>query len=388
MFPDIVLKQKRADMMRAYAHPWVFSNGLVEQPNLQAGTLVRVLAQAGNQLGWAMYHPQNTIALRMVGFDESPLSPNWIAERIRAAHQMRQIGFQQMPTSYRLVHGENDLLPGLTIDVYEDSGVIQITSAGMDSLRSEIEAALIELGIHTIYEQSQSSARKIEGLAPRAGFWRGEKSFPMRISEGDILYDIDPEKDQKTGFFLDQRDARSWVRARKFQHVLDLFCNSGGFSIAAAKNGAQVLGLDSSAHALERMAHNIALNQLNSEQVTMEKQDVFRWLEHPKNGPYDLVILDPPSLAKSRKAQNQATRAYRKLNSQAASLVAPGGVLLTFSCSGLIAADTFHHSVFLGFRDSRRQGRVIQRFGPGPDHPEHLQFPEGRYFKGIAIVVD
>ncbi|MCB1044786.1 MAG: class I SAM-dependent rRNA methyltransferase [Acidobacteria bacterium] len=389
MESTVYLKRDRAKTMMAFGHPWVFSQGIKSKPETDTGSVVRVCSEDGNVLGWGLYHARNSIAVRMIQFGESALSDDWLLEALKSAFKIRQKAFVDLPEAYRLVHGENDHLPGLTIDVFGETAVIQITAAGMDQQRPAIIEALRTLGFTRLYERSDSTARQQEGLTLSQGPLSGNPKFPIVINDSGIKYQINPTKDQKTGFFLDQREGRAFVAARTFTSVLDLFCNTGGFSLAALSGHCpRVLAIDSSADALDRLQQHVLHNGFDPSHVETQRQDLFRWLESRVRETFELVVLDPPSLAKHRNATNQALKAYRKLNAAAGRRVQPGGLLLTFCCSGLIPKDRFHQSVFLGLRDVGRSGRIVAHFHPGPDHPEHLNFLEGHYFKGMAVHLD
>ncbi len=388
--PKAVLTAKRAGILGNYRHPWVFSNGLAKKPRLPAGTLVHVVSQDGRHLGMAFYHPDNAISLRMISFTSETIDREFWISRLRRAFALRKAALPEKTLAYRLAHGENDGLPGLTLDVYGDVIVAQSVCSGMEPIKKLLaEAAADLVGGAAVYERSEGLARKQEGLAPAIGWLVGERSFPVEIEEHGLKFEVDPSKGQKTGFFLDQRGQRDWVaNYAKGLDVLDLFCYTGGFTLNALRGGAlRALSLDASAGALESLQRNLQANGLDGSRSESRKADVFRWLKETPDRLWDLVIVDPPALAKSVHAKESGRNAYRALNRDAAKWVKSGGVLLTFSCSGVIDAPTFHRSVFLGLRDAHREGLTIERFGAGPDHPVSLRFPEGEYLKGLAIYI-
>lgn len=386
-FPKVVLRKKRAEVLDAYRHPWVFSNGLVDKTILAAGTQVQVVSQDGRPMGYAFYHPHNPIALRMVQFDGEPMdAAAWRARIAQALARRRAL----LPNrkNFRLIHGENDGFPGLTVDCYGSLLCLQSNSAGFESFKGELASWLAEAtGATAVWELGESHARRQEGLPVSHGFIYGKMDFPITIEDSGFTYSLDPSQDQKTGFYLDQAPARAWLEGfAGDKQILDLCCYTGGFTLPALRGGAaQVLSLDSSQRALDALAQNITANGLDATRQSSLKADVFSWIKEAPQPIYDLVILDPPSMAKSVHAEERARKGYRQLNRAAAAWVKPGGFLLTFSCTGVVATEVFGRSVFLGLRDARREGLVVHRFGPGPDHPEHLAFPEGIYLKGLLI---
>lgn len=388
--PKVILKAKRGEILASYRHPWVFSKGLAQKPNLPAGEQVRVVSQDGRHLGWAFYHPDNAISLRLLTFGATPMDMAGWRERIGRARQLRRQLLGEGCRAYRLIHGENDGFPGLTVDVYGDLLVMQVSTHGMDQLKHQLVAPLLDVsGGKAVYERSQSHARRQEGLPQASGFLHGELAFPLTIEEHGLHYGIDPASDHKTGFYLDQRPQRAWVQSQAAGlRVLDLCCYSGGFSMAALRGGAQqVVSVDSSKRALQALHDNLQRNALESDHHQAVQADVFDYLKQPPAEPFDLVILDPPSLAKNHHAAKRARNGYRQLNRMAASFVKPGGLLLTFSCTGVVNMETFRQSVFLGLHDARHEAQCFQQFGPGADHPVHLDFPEGEYLKGLGLIV-
>jgi len=385
-----VLQPKRADVLSQYRHPWVFSKGVAKRPDAPAGSVVRVVSRDGRHLGMAFYHPRNAICLRMITFEADVIDADFWRARLEGALALRRAALPADCRAFRLLHGENDGFPGLTMDLFGEVLVLQSVCAGFEPIKAELAAMAMALtGAVATYERSDGAARKQEGLPPSVGFLHGERQFPVEIEEGGLRFEVDPAGGQKTGFFLDQRDQRAWVAARaRNRSVLDLFCYSGGFSLAAASGGArEITAIDNSTAALAALERNAARNGLSPDAIQTQRQDLFAWLKQAPepNTRADLVILDPPALAKSIHAAESARNAYRALNRDALRRVASGGLLLTFSCSGVIDAATFRRSVFLGLRDARREALLIDQFGAGPDHPVNLRFPEGEYLKGLAL---
>lgn len=360
----------------------------MERPALAAGSQVEVVTSEGLHLGWAFYHPKNAIALRMISFCDHPMDEAAWRSRINDSLTLRLRSMPADRANYRLIHGENDGFPGLTVDLYGKLLCMQVSCCGFEDMKSDLALWLMEAtGAVAVFEQSESHARKQEGLPPTRGFLAGSMNFPLEIQEAGFKFLIDPSQDQKTGFYLDQYPARQWVgQNAKGLGVLDLCCYSGGFTLAALRGGAdRVVSLDSSARALASLSTALQCNDLTGDRQESIQADLFDYLKLPADESFDLVILDPPPLAKSLRAEERARKAYRKLTSQVSRHVKPGGLLLTFSCTGIISSDVFQRSIFLGLRDANREGRVLARFGPGHDHPENLCFPEGAYLKGLLL---
>jgi len=386
--PYIALKGNRAAIMKRYRHPWVFSRGLAARPRLEPGSLVRVTGADKEHLGWAFYNPNNAIALRMVSFEEPRPDPAFWAARIEQALAMRRALFGEGRRAYRLIHGDHDGFPGLTADVYGDLIVVQVSGVGMERLKRELAPVLVEItGASAVFERSEGGPREQDGLKPAKGFLHGIHEFPFTLELHGYRWDIHPAEGQKTGLFLDQIDNHRWIEERAAgKDVLDLCCYSGGFTLAALRgNAAFVRSLDVSPRAIAALAVSLAHNGLAGERHESVQADVFAWSSKAPDRRFDLVILDPPAMAKSVKNAKSALKAYSKLQTAAAKWVKPGGTLLTFSCSGVVTLADFQQSVFLGLRMADREPMLISRFGPGPDHPVNLRFPEGEYLKGLAL---
>lgn len=394
--PHIVLKAKKANILKRYRHPWVFSKGLTARPAAAPGTLVQVFDPEGEALGWAFYHPHNNIALRMVSFDATAPDADLWRRRLTRAWQLRQSFLAPDSNAFRWIHGENDGFPGLSVDVYDTLLVVQIASSGFENLREDLLAWLREVsGRNLVYEKSDTHAREQEGLQPRVGFVGEAPASPdFTFQEGGLHFRIQPEHIHKTGFYLDQAPQRRWCQTHSADcSVLDLFSYTGGFSLNALKGGAtSVTAVDASAEALRQVREHVALNGLAEDKLKTHKADIFAALaDHSsafyREAGYDLVICDPPSMSKQRTNVDRALKGYRRLNRDAAGHVKEGGLLLTFSCTGLISEKDFQQSVFLGLRDAGKCGRVVSLLHAGQDHPWLLDFPEGFYLKGMALVL-
>jgi 23S rRNA (cytosine1962-C5)-methyltransferase len=374
-------------------HPWVFQ-GSVEKGAADAGETVRVQAHDGRFLAWGAYSPSSTIRVRAWSFDE--------AERIDAAFLERRIGAavalrQRLPiasTGVRLIHGEADGLPGLIVDRYADTLSVQFLAAGVERWRDTLVELLCKAtGLMRVFERSDSGVRGLEGLEARAGWQRGEGATEVVIGEHDWSLALDVAEGHKTGFYLDQRDNRrhfaSWVRQLGCRRVLNCYCYTGGFSVAALAGGAaQVLSVDSSAPALERARANIARNGFSDRGADFVDADVNQTLRDSlKAGTqFDAIVLDPPKFAPTAAHADRASRAYKDINRLALKLLAPGGLLFTFSCSGGIGAELFQKIVAGAGHDAGVNAVIVQRLEAACDHPTTLEFPEGEYLKGLALI--
>jgi 23S rRNA (cytosine1962-C5)-methyltransferase len=378
-------------------HPWVFQ-GSIERGKADAGETVRVEDAAGNFLAWGAYSPESMIRVRAWSFQAS--------ERIDAAFFQRRIARavalrQRLPIAsdgVRLVHGEADGLPGLIVDRYGDLLSAQFLSAGVERWKDTIADALMAAtGARGLYERSDASVRSLEGLQPLSGWLRpregGGGPTEVSIREHDWRLTLDVAKGHKTGFYLDQRDNRAhfarWVKQFQAKRVLNCYCYTGGFSVAALAGGAQqVVSVDSSGPALERVQAHVALNGFDVARSTTADTDVNQYLRQAlQNGEtFDAIVLDPPKFAPTASHADRAARAYKDINRLALKLLAPGGLLLTFSCSGGINADLFHKIVAGAAMDAGVDAAILQRLEGAVDHPTTLFFPEGEYLKGLALL--
>ncbi|MBX3634146.1 MAG: class I SAM-dependent methyltransferase [Rubrivivax sp.] len=374
-------------------HPWVFQ-GSVARGKADPGETVRVEAADGRFLAWGAYSPTSMIRVRAWSFDEAErIDAAFFARRIAAAVALRA----RLPVAsdgVRMVHGEADGLPGLIVDRYGDTLSAQFLSAGAERWRDTIaDALLAATGCARLYERSDSGTRGLEGLEARSGWLRGEGESRLTITEHDWRLTLDVALGHKTGFYLDQRDNRAalarWVRHFGLQRVLNCYCYTGGFTVAALSGGAQhVTSVDSSAPALALLADNVALNGFDGARSQALDADVNGFLRQAlKDGHhYDAIVLDPPKFAPTASHAERAARAYKDINRLALKLLAPGGLLLTFSCSGGIGAELFHKIVAGAAADAGVDGAILQRLEGACDHPTTLVFPEGEYLKGLAIL--
>ena len=388
--PALVLKPGREKSL-VRRHPWVFS-GAVERvegaPGL--GDTVAVRAAAGSFLAWAAYSPHSQIRARVWSFAEADsIDAGFFNARIRAAVE-RRAGLAGVTDAVRLVHGEADGLPGVVCDRYAALAVLQLSSAGAERWRDAIVDAVIDAGgCRTAYERSDLEVRELEGLTPRTGPLRGAPPDVATITEHGIHYRVDFARGQKTGFYLDQRANRSRIGALAAgRDVLNAFCYSGGFSLAALAGDARsVLSIDSSAAALELAHENLTLNGLDATRAEWREADVFQSLRELRNAGrgFDLIVLDPPKFAPTAAHAERAARAYKDINLLALKLLRPGGLLATFSCSGGVSAELFQKIVAAAAADAGVDATIGDRFYADADHPVSLSFPEGEYLKGLLL---
>jgi 23S rRNA (cytosine1962-C5)-methyltransferase len=374
-------------------HPWVFS-GAVQRVEgvVEPGGTVRVCDGRGESLGVAAYNGQARIAARMWSFDaETAIDAAFFRARVAAAVALRR-ALLPAPAlrACRLVHAENDGLPGVVVDRFGDTLCLQLNSAGAQRHREALIEALVEAtAARDVFERSDSELVALEGLSPTTGPLRGTApAGPIAIEEHGLHFRVDVVSGQKTGFYLDQRDNRALVGALcSGRDVLDAFCYSGGFALAASKGGARsVRAVDSSESALALAAAHAASN---GAQVELVRADVFEHLRkaRDKGERFDLIVLDPPKLAPTAALAERASRAYKDANLLACKLLRPGGLLVTFSCSSGISVELFQKIVAGAAADAGRDVSFVRRLCAGPDHPVSLAFPEGEYLKGLLCAV-
>lgn len=388
----IQLKRGREKSLRR-RHPWIFS-GAVEKATGKSGETVEVRDAAGKFVAKAAYSPKSQIRARVWTFDAAEqVDAGFFRGRIQKALALREaLPAARHSNALRLVNGESDGLPGLIVDRYADVAVAQFLSAGAERWREPLLDALSELsGCEAVFERSDAEVRKLEGLEPRVGFARGNRNASRcPIIEYGLNFRVDVEQGQKTGFFLDQRENRQRVRAlASGREVLDGFCYTGGFSIAALAGGAKrVTAIESSAPALEVAKENLAANPLDNSKIEFMQADVFAKLRElrDRNARFDLIVLDPPKFAPSAAQVQKAARAYKDINLWALKLLAPGGLLATFSCSGGVSAELFQSIAAGAAVDAGADAKIIERFGAAADHPVALEFPEGEYLKGLLVL--
>jgi 23S rRNA (cytosine1962-C5)-methyltransferase len=388
----LILKPGREKSLKR-RHPWVFSGAVAKvQGKPAAGETVEVRSGAGAFLAVAAYSPESQIVARVWDWSEREIDRAFFNERIARAIAQRRAFLDGAATdACRVLHAESDGLPGVVADRYGDTLVLQLTSAGAERWREAIADALLEAtGAARVWERSDAEVRALEGLAPATGPVRGARE-PTRVvvAEQGIRFEVDLERGHKTGFYLDQRGNRQRMRElSRGCDVLDGFCYTGGFALNAAAGGARsVFALDSSAEALSLGKANAQLNALSG--IDWVGGDVFQMLRHLRDQrrAFDLIVLDPPKFAPTAAHAGRAARAYKDINLLAFKLLRPGGLLMTFSCSGGVPADLFQKIVAGAALDADVDAQIVERLWAGPDHPVALNFPEGDYLKGLLCRV-
>ncbi len=400
----LVLKPGREKSLKR-RHPWVFSGAIAQVKGAaEPGATVRVVGASGEFLALAAYSPQSQILARVWSFDEHDVvDAKFVKTRIAASIARRELLFEpqrgqasgpaseRISNAMRLVHAESDGLPALIVDRYAGTLAVQFLSAGIDAWREVIIPALQELtGCQNIFERSDAEVRELEGLEARVGALVGSAPVePVAIREHDMQFLVDVVQGQKTGFYLDQRENRRRVRQlASGRRVLNAFCYTGGFSIAAMQGGANsVLSIDSSGPALEMARRHAQLNGLDSDKAQWLEGDVFQLLRKQRDarGEFDLIILDPPKFAPTAAHAEKAARAYKDINLLALKLLARDGLLVTFSCSGGVSADLFQKIVAGAAVDAGVDAQILDRLGAATDHPVSIHFPEGEYLKGLVL---
>ncbi|MGV3493031.1 MAG: class I SAM-dependent rRNA methyltransferase [Ramlibacter sp.] len=374
-------------------HPWIFDSA-VARGGADPGETVRVEGADGRFLAWAAFSPASRMRARAWSFEEGErIDAAFFGRRVAAAVAMRQ-RLQVPSDGVRLVHGESDGLPGVVVDRYGDTLVAQFLSAGAERWKKVLADALLEAtGLARLYERSDANARGLEGLPEATGWLRGDGPTERVIREHAWQFGLDVATGHKTGFYLDQRESRArfadWVRRLGAQRVLNCYCYTGGFTVAACAGGAgEVTSIDSSGPALERARANLALNGFDAARAEFVDADVNQMLRRygEAGRSFDAIVLDPPKLAPTVAHAERAARAYKDINRLALKLLAPGGVLFTYSCSGGISADLFHKIVASAGADAGVDGYIVDRMGAAPDHPMTLAFPEGEYLKGLVVL--
>jgi 23S rRNA (cytosine1962-C5)-methyltransferase len=352
---------------------------------------VEVYSAAGQLLG--VGHAQvGSIAVRMLSFEAQEIGADFWRQALQNARNLRQkTVISETTTCYRLAHGEADSLPGLIVDVYGATAVLQAHTAGMYLARHELAQALRSVcgdGLKAVYDKSAATLPSKANLCAADGYLWGERQ-PEPALENGLRFEIDWEGGQKTGFFLDQRDNRSLLeRYCRGRSVLNMFCYTGGFSAYALRGGAaHVCSVDSSARAVEQACRNVALNFGEQAPHEAHVADAFDFLQRA-GGQYDVVALDPPAFAKHTGAVRNALQAYRRLNALALKQASPGSIIFTFSCSQVVSREQFCSAIFSAALDSRRSVRILHRLAQPPDHPVSIYHPEGEYLKGLALYVE
>lgn len=376
-------------------HPWVFSGALTEPlpENLEEGEVVGVENSTGRFIGTGHFQI-GSIAVRILDFSEREIDASFFAERLREALAVRETLGLSRPdnNAFRLVHGEGDFLPGLVVDIYGPTAVVQAHSPGMHYCRDIIARELVNLkdiDIKNVYYKSETTLPFKARLDPQNDYLIGNFAGNEAIENG-LKFNIDWLRGQKTGFFVDQRDNRSLLEHySKGRKVLNMFCYTGGFSVYAMRGGAKLVhSVDSSEKAITLTDANINLNFPGDARHKSFAEDAFKYLDRMQPGDYDLVILDPPAFAKHRSALRNALRGYQKLNFKAMEKLAPGSLLFTLSCSQAVSREQFRLAVFSAAAQCRKKIRILHQLTQPADHPVNIYHPEGEYLKGLVLYVE
>lgn len=393
MYKHVYLKKGKEDSLKRF-HPWVFSGAIHHaDEGIEEGETVKVITSSGDFI--AVGHFQiGSIAVRILSFHDVAIDRSFWKSRLKSSLRMRiAIGLADNPhnNTYRLVHGEGDNLPGLVVDIYGKTAVMQAHSVGMHECRGEISDTLIEVmdgRIENVYYKSETTLPYKADLQQENGFIHGGSNDNTAVENG-LKFHVDWLKGQKTGFFVDQRDNRSLLeRFANGKKVLNMFCYTGGFSFYAMRGGAELVhSVDSSAKAIELTMRNVELNFPRDKRHQAFCDDAFKYLDR-MGDQYDLIVLDPPAFAKHRGRLHNALKGYTRLNLKAFERIQPGGILFTFSCSQVVTKDNFRNAVFTAAALSRRKVRILHQLHQPSDHPINIYHPEGEYLKGLVLYVE
>lgn len=393
MYKNIYLKHGKEESLRRF-HPWIFSGAIHHMDEgINEGDIVRVMTAKGEFIAVGHYQI-GTIAVRVLSFDDIEIDDNYWEEHIASAFRMRQsIGIADNPrnNTYRLVHGEGDNLPGLVIDCYGPTAVVQAHSVGMHVSRESVCRALLKVmgdRVKNVYYKSETTLPYKAQLGQEDGFLYG-KTDDNTAMENGLKFHIDWLKGQKTGFFVDQRENRSLLeRYAKGRSVLNMFCYTGGFSVYAMRGGAKLVhSVDSSAKAIELTKLNVNMNFPEDGRHEAFCEDAFKFLDACPDK-YDLIILDPPAFAKHRSALHNALKGYIRLNVKGMERIRKGGLLFTFSCSQAVSKENFRTAIFTAAAQAHRRVRILHQLHQPADHPINIYHPEGEYLKGFVLYVE
>lgn len=387
-YKAVILKRGKEESLRRF-HPWVFSGAIQRADDgIEEGEKVRVLTENGDFI--AVGHAQaGSIAVRVLSFSDVAIDDAFWEQRLRSALQMRVAIGHNADSAFRLVHGEGDNLPGLIIDCYGQTAVMQAHSIGMHLDRFDIARALVNVSEGKIAHIYYKSETTLPFMELTNGFLYGGTSENIATENG-LRFRIDWLKGQKTGFFIDQRDNRLLLQHyAQGRSVLNMFCYTGGFSVYAMRGGAKLVhSVDSSAKAIELTRQNVELNFPGDARHEAFCEDAFKYLESQPKGAYDLIVLDPPAFAKHRGALHNALKGYTRLNMKGFQAIRPGGILFTFSCSQVVTKDHFRNAVFTAAAQARRNVRILHQLHQPADHPINIYHPEGEYLKGLILYVE
>ena len=392
-YKKIILKKGKEESLKRL-HPWVFS-GAIDQwdDTIEEGDLVSVYTHDGKLIGNGHFQI-GSISVRILTFGDDAIDESFFSKRLNAAMEMRKTLdlLRDDNTSFRLVHGEGDFLPGLVIDIYGNTAVVQAHSPGMHFARNAIANALVNMPgklIENVYYKSETTLPYKAQLDAQNDYIIGGYNTNIAIENG-LKFHVDWLKGQKTGFFVDQRENRSLLeKYSQGRNVLNMFCYTGGFSFYAMRGNANLVhSVDSSSKAIQLTNDNVNLNFPGDERHKAFAEDAFKFLQDMKKDAYDLIILDPPAFAKHKSALKNALIGYRKINAQAFEKIKSGGILFTFSCSQAVNKDQFRLAVFSAAAQSKRKVRILHQLTQPADHPINIYHPEGEYLKGLVLYVE
>lgn len=393
-YKQIILKPKKDESLKRF-HPWIFSGAIASSDNgIEEGEIVNVFT-SDNKFIAVGHYQIGSIAVRVLSFEEVKIDHNYWVKRLSVAFHLRQsIGVvSDDNNAYRLVHGEGDNLPGLIIDVYAQTAVVQSHSVGMHESRMAICDALkvvLQEDIKNIYYKSDTTLPFKADLETENGYIYGGSDVSDVAIENGLKFRADWLKGQKTGFFVDQRDNRSLIeKYSKNRSVLNMFCYTGGFSFYAMRGGAELVhSVDSSSKAIVLTEENVKLNFGDDARHHAYAEDAFKFLGKIEKGEYDLIVLDPPAFAKHRGAIRNALQGYKRLNAVAFDKIASGGIVFTFSCSQVVSKEAFRLAVFSAAAQSGRSVKILHQLTQPADHPINIYHPEGEYLKGLVLYVE
>ncbi len=375
-------------------HPWIFSGAVQIMPDAELGEILSVYSYDNRLIGYGFYAPGTQIVCRVFEYTDTEtdvLSQEYWTEKVRKAYDIRKrYVISEQTNAYRLINAEGDFFPGLIADVYKNTVVVQLLIRGTDKILDFIIDALKAIGFEKVYLKAKEVAGRLENVERKKGWVSGKTGdTKIEIIENGVKFWVDIESGQKTGFFLDQRDARMLIKQySKGAKVCNTFSYSGGFSLYALYAGAELVhSVDSSKIAVELIEENLKLNNIAPEKHQSYAEDVFKFLKNTENK-YDLIVLDPPAFAKTAKAVPNATRGYKELNLIAFRNINPGGIVFTFSCSQKITRDLFRKIVFGAAADAKRNIRILHQTTQPPDHPVNIYHPENEYLKGLVLYVE
>lgn len=391
-YKKIILKKGKEESLQRF-HPWVFSGAIAKmESGIEEGDLVSVYSSNNILIGNGHYQI-GSITVRILSFNDEPINFDFFSNRLENAFKMRQtLGLiREDNDAYRLVHGEGDFLPGLVVDIYGKTAVLQAHSPGMHYAREEVAKALVglkEADINNVYYKSETTLPYKAQLDAQNGYIIGECTTDIATENG-LKFHVDWLKGQKTGFFIDQRENRMLLeKYSNGKNVLNMFCYTGGFSFYAMRGGASLVhSVDSSTKAIQLTNSNVELNFPGDSRHTAYAEDAFKFMNDMGDN-YDLIVLDPPAFAKHKSALKNALIGYRKINAKAFDKIKPGGIVFTFSCSQAVSKEQFRLAVFSAAALSKRKVRILHQLTQPADHPINIYHPEGEYLKGLVLYVE